>query len=72
MKIEKLKKQLPHGAVKDIAEKTALSTSTVCQILKGGQSPQRVRVLTITALYLSEYKAKEKEADKVLTRVLSE
>lgn len=71
MKPQEIKKELPHGAVKEIAEKTGLSTSTVCQILKGGKSPKTATVLAATAEYLNEYKAKELEARQALRNALN-
>ena len=68
----KIKKELPHGSVKAIAEKTGFSTSTICQILKGQNSPKKAIVLTATAEYLAEYKAKEFEAMQAFNQVLNQ
>ncbi len=67
-----LKKRLPHGSVKEIARRTNLSTATISQVLNGNiTSPKQSEILTATAEYLTEYRAKETEAIQALNKVLN-
>lgn len=63
-------KKIPHGTIKAIAEKTGISKSTICQILKGNESPKKAIVLNVAAEYLAEYKAKELEAEQSFKEVM--
>lgn len=72
MNLSEIKKQLPHGAIKEIAQRSGLSTTTVSQIFNGIiESPKLSEVLKATAEYLKEYKAKENEAVNALNEVLN-
>jgi transcriptional regulator with XRE-family HTH domain len=71
MKINSLKKSLPHGAVKEIAKKMGLSTYTISRALNGhDKSPRLSDIIKATADYLAEFKAKEVEALQALNNVL--
>ena len=71
MNLQEIKKQLPAGAIKEIAKRTNTSTSTVCYVLKEKiNSPKKPAILQATAKYLKEYKAKEKEAKEALQEAI--
>jgi transcriptional regulator with XRE-family HTH domain len=70
--LDGLKKKLPHGAIKAIAQSTGISTTTISQVLNGNiTSPKQSEILTAAAEYLTEYRAKEKEAIEALNKVLN-
>jgi len=71
MEEQQIKKELPHGSVKKIAERTGVSTSTVCSILKGKKSPQKATVLKVAAELLEDFKTKEREALKAMNKALT-
>jgi hypothetical protein len=52
--IEKIKENLPHGALTEIATKSNVSLQTVCGVLRG--KSQNRKVLIAIADYLSELK----------------
>jgi hypothetical protein len=67
MDLKEIRKQLPHGAINGIATRVKMSTSMVCLVLKGKkESPKKSEILLAAAEYLTEYKAKEREAMKAL------
>jgi len=67
MELKEMRKQLPSGAIKEIAKRTNLSTSVVCIVLREKKkSPRKAEILQATAEYLTEYKAKEREASEAL------
>ena len=67
MDLKEIRKQLPCGAINEIARRTSVSTSTVCVVLKGKrETPQKPKILQAAAAYLIEYKTKEREAMKAL------
>jgi len=68
-----IKKQLPRGAIAEIARRAKVLPPTVYRALTGDKRSSKLPDIIIAAVnYLDEYRAKEKEADKVLNRVLSE
>ena len=72
IEIAAIKKELPHGAIKDIAKRTGLSTTTISQIFNGLiKSPKQSEVLKVTAEYLAEFKARELEAMQAINEVLN-
>ena len=72
MTVSEIKKELPHGAIKAIAQSTGLSTTTISHVLNGKiTSPKQSDIITATAEYLTEYKAREAEAIEAMTRVLN-
>lgn len=71
-KLSEIRKQLPHGAVKEIATRTKLSTTTVCHILKGcNNGPNYYTVLKAAAEFLLEHKEKERIAMEALEKAVS-
>jgi len=65
--LKKALKGLPSGTVKNVSERINLNKSTVCNVLKGKvNSPRKAEILQATAEYLTEYKAKEREASEAL------
>lgn len=71
MELQELKKELPNGAIKEIARRAGLSTTTISQALKGkiktSKSPE---IMKATAEYLTEYRTREREAMQALKRAL--
>lgn len=73
MELQEIKSMLPHGAVREIAKRIKLSESTVSCVLSGKKnSPRSSEILTVTAEYLQERKAKEQEARQKLDAILNE
>lgn len=71
MDIVNIKKQLPHGALKEIAIRTNYSKSSISQFFNGKISLLKsTEILKVTADILREHKIKEKEAIIELTKVL--
>jgi len=71
MDLKELKRQLPSGAIKEIAKITNTSKSTVCIVLGGkSESPKKPEILKATADYLKEYKEKERKAKEALQKAL--
>ena len=65
-------KELPYGAIKEVAARTNLSTSTVSQVFKHNKKSSKLpEILKAAAEYLEEYKAKEREAMTALNKALS-
>lgn len=62
-KISELKKQLPHGAQKIIAERAGVTPKIVGNYLSGvtGKTVTRARILKEAAKYLKEYNKLEKD-----------
>jgi len=61
--LKSIRKQLPHGAISEIAKRTGVLPPTVSRALAGDQrSPKLPMILKVTAEYLAEYKTSEKEA----------
>lgn len=73
MDVTKLRSQLPRGAVKTIAQRSALSEPTVIKVLNGQKVSQenKERVTDIAINYLEELKAKEKQTTARLNNVLT-
>ena len=70
--IQSLKKELPQGAVKEIAARTGLSTATVSDVVNGKRnSASTSKVLQATAQFLAEYRQAEKEALEAINAVLN-
>ena len=73
MELQEIKKQLPHGAIKRIAQKVGITQSLASLIVNGRtKSSLAAEVYTEAAKIISEHKAKEKEAKEVLQKALSE
>jgi DNA-binding LacI/PurR family transcriptional regulator len=72
MNFQEIKKQLPHGAIKNIAQRSGLSTTTISHIFNGViESPKQADVLQATAEFMKEYREKKNAATKALTEALS-
>lgn len=73
MNLQEIRKQLPSGAIKEIARRANTSTTSVSLIFKGKiNSLKKQEVLQVTADFMAEYKAKEKEAKDTIQKALSE
>jgi predicted transcriptional regulator len=64
MELQEIKKQLPHGAIREIAKRAKVTEGLISRVFNGKieKSPHEPEILKVTAEYLTEYKAKEKEA----------
>jgi len=72
MNINTIRKQLPSGAIKEIAQKTGLSTTTVSHVFRGkARSPKQAAILNAAAEFVKEYKAKEAESMRAITEALN-
>ena len=70
--LTELRKELPHGAIKLISDRSGINYYTVLRTLNGDKrSPKFSEVITATAEYLTEYNAREAEAIEAMTRVLN-
>ena len=73
MTLQEIRKQLPSGAIKEIAKRANTSTTSVSLIFKGKiNSLKKQEVLQVAADFMAEYKAKERETKEVLQKALSE
>ena len=73
MNLQKIKNQLPNGAIKAIAEKAKVSEALVSLIFNGkSNSRKKTEVMHATAEYLTDYKAKEKEAAEALKEAIAQ
>lgn len=71
MTLQEIKQQLPTGAIKDIAERTHLSQTTISQVLNGKlETRKKTTILQATADYITEYKAKQREATEALQKAI--
>ena len=65
--VEGLKKALPHGAIKDIAERSKVSRYTVYSVLKGrGSNP---RVLSTLKNYMQEVSSAIPEINNLVSEI---
>lgn len=70
MDLQQIKKQLPYGAMKGIAQKAGVSLWDVSRVFNGGKSSKELKIKEATAAYLTEYKAKEKQAEEAINKAL--
>lgn len=71
MNLQEIKKQLPAGAVKEIARRANVNPSTVSNAFNNKlNSPKLSTILQVTADYLTEYRTKEMEAMDALQKAL--
>ena len=71
MNVNTIRKQLPSGAIKEIAQRTGLSTTTVSHVFRGkARSPQQAAIFNAAAEFVKEYRAKEAEAMRAITEAL--
>lgn len=71
IELQEIRKELPPGAMIDIAEKANVSKSTVSRYLAGKITGFNPQILTAIAEYLAEYKAKEREAIRAIHEILN-
>ncbi|WP_159517717.1 helix-turn-helix domain-containing protein [Sunxiuqinia indica] len=71
--LKAIRKQLPHGAIVQIAERAGVLAPTVSRALMGDtRSPKLPEIIKATAEVLKEFKHKEREAFDELNQVLNE
>ena len=69
--LEEIRKQLPHGAIVEIAKKAGVLPQTVSRALRGDKrSPKLPDIIKATAGYLAEKKTKEKEALEAMNQAM--
>lgn len=74
MDLQEIKKQLPHGAIKEIAERANLPFSMVANYFKGKSKKPHLKeaeILKTTSEFLKEYKQKRSEAINTLQEALN-
>jgi hypothetical protein len=71
MNIKELKKDLPIGAMGEIAKLSGVDSSTVQKFFNGKKTKANILLIETTTKYLSDYKAKEKKALQELQAVAS-
>lgn len=71
MDIQKIKKQLPTGAISEISTLSGVNYSTVQRFFSGHQTKESVKIMEKTAEFLKEYKEKRNKAAAELQAVAS-
>lgn len=71
MVIQEIKKQLPTGAVKEIAIRSGVNYCTVQRFFNGEKTKENLNLLRVTTQFLKEYKTAKNEAEKELQAVAS-
>lgn len=71
MNIQEIKKQLPNGALRDIAKISGVNYATVQSFLAGNQTKENLNLMRVTAQYLKEYKEAKANAMQELQAVAS-
>lgn len=71
MNIQEIKKQLPSGAIKEIASLSGVHYATVQSFLAGNQTKENLNLMRVTAQYLKEYKEAKATAIQELQAVAS-
>lgn len=71
MNITELKKELPIGAMSEIAKLSGVDSSTVQKFFNGKKTKAHIELIKVTTQYLSDYKAKESKALQELQAVAS-
>ena len=69
MNITELKKDLPIGAMSEIAKLSGVDSSTVQKFFNGKKTKANILLIETTTKYLSDYKAKESKALQELQAV---
>ena len=74
MDIKELRKQLPHGAIQEIARRSNTSQSIVSKFFNGNlqQCRKDVKIINAAVEYLKEHKEQRRAAEEELQKVLSE
>lgn len=72
MTVTEIKNRLPHGAIKDIAERIGVTPGTVQNALKSEKrkNKRHLSVINTAIEYLNECKTLEKEADQKLNELI--
>lgn len=69
--LTEVRKQLPHGAIVEIAKRAGVLTPTVSRALYGDKrSPKLPEIIKAVAEFLAEYKAREQAAIKAFNEVM--
>jgi predicted transcriptional regulator len=73
MELKEIRKQLPHGAIREISKRAKVTEGLVSRIYNGQlkNSPKEPKIKKATAEYLAEYKTKEREANEALKAALN-
>ena len=71
MDIKEIKKQLPTGAIKEIAKISGVHYATVQSFFAGKETKENIKLLGITAKFLKDYKEKKATAIEELQAVAS-
>lgn len=71
MDLATIKKQLPVGAVKQIAIRSGVNYCTVQRFFSGEQTKENLNLMRVTAQYLKEYKEAKASAMQELQAVAS-
>jgi transcriptional regulator with XRE-family HTH domain len=72
MNVQMIRKELPTGAISEIAQRTGISTATVSLVFRGlSKTPKRATIIKAAAEYITECKAKEAEAMRAITEALN-
>lgn len=71
MNIQEIKKQLPTGAIKNIAIESGVHYATVQGFFNGKETKENVKLIEHTAKYLKEYKEAKANAMQELQAVAS-
>lgn len=74
MTIQEIKKNIPHGGLIIIAERTGITKQTICNFFAGKRKASRktgMKILDETAKYLKELKEKEAETLKQFEEIIN-
>lgn len=71
MDIQKIKIQLPNGAIKEIAKRSGVHYATAQSFFAGNQTKENLNLMQVTAKYLKEYKEAKANAIQELQAVAS-
>lgn len=67
-----IRKDLPHGAINEIAKKAGVTNITVSRAFSGDtRSPKLPEVQKAVAEFITEWKKKKKEAERALQTALN-
>jgi DNA-binding transcriptional regulator YhcF (GntR family) len=69
MNIKELKKDLPIGAMSEIAKMSGVNSATVQKFFNGEKTKANILLIKTTTKYLGDYKAKETKALQELQAV---
>lgn len=73
MDLQEIRNQLPHGAIKEIANRVDLTASTITLFFKGKcKTPKAPDILNAAAEILIEFKTKEQDAINKLKQLCRE